>query len=59
MIAKTAWKATNAIDGIVKTSDVAANPLSMPSVPSRPESPKNSKGLPRRPAPTSFPKAIE
>jgi len=59
MIAKTAWKATKAIDGMVKTSDVAANPLSTPSVPNRPLRPKNSNGLPTRPPPTSFPKAIE
>jgi hypothetical protein len=59
MIAKTAWKATKAIDGIVNTRLVAAKPLSMPAVPSRPLRPKNSVGSPSRPPPTSLPKAIE
>src|SRR3954453_14406205 len=59
MIAKTAWKAPKAIDGTGKTSDGAANSLSPPSVPNRPLRPKNSNGLPTRPPPTSFPKAIE
>src|SRR3978361_418709 len=49
MIAKTAWKATKAIDGMVKTRLVAAKPLSMPSVPIRPLRPRNSNGFPHRP----------
>ena len=50
MIAKTAWKPTKANDGIVKTRDFSLI---------RPLRPKNSVGLPRRPPPTSFPKASE
>ena len=59
MIAKTAWKATKASDGIVKTRLVAWNPLSRPLVPMRSWSPKNSNGLAIRPPPTSLPNAIE
>ena len=59
MMANTAWKATNARDGIVNTRWVAAKPLSRPSVPMSLVSPKNSVGLPRRPPPTSLPKATE
>src|SRR3954451_13766939 len=59
MIAKTAWNATKAMDGIVNTRWVAAKPLSTPAVPTSFESPKNSVGLPSSPPPTSFPKATE
>ena len=59
MIANIIWKTAKAIEGIVKTRCVAAKPLSTPSVPSSFVRPKNSKGLPTRPPPTSLPKAIE
>jgi hypothetical protein len=59
MMANTAWKATKAIEGMVKTSEVDWKPPETPLVPIRPLSPKNSNGLPTMPAPTSLPNAIE
>ena len=51
MIAKTAWKPTKAMAGRPPASLVVSS--------IRPLRPKNSLGLPSRPAPTSLPKAIE
>ena len=59
MMANTAWKETNAIEGMVNTRWVAAKPLSRPAVPIRSCSPKNSNGLATRPPPMSLPNAIE
>jgi hypothetical protein len=59
MIAKTAWNATNASDGTVKTRLSGAKAPSRPAVPMSDDSPKNSNGLPSSPPPTSLPKAIE
>ena len=51
MIAKTAWKPTKAM--------VGRPPPSLVVSAIRPARPKNSPGLPSRPAPTSLPKATE
>ena len=51
MIAKTAWKATNAIGGSPPASEVTSS--------IRPLRPKYWVGSPSRPAPTSSPNAIE
>ena len=51
MIAKTAWKPTNAM--------VGSPPASLVRSSMRPLSAKNSVGSPSRPPPTSFPKDIE
>ena len=52
-------EAYRSVLAFVNTRWVAAKPLSSPSVPMSLVSPKNSVGLPRRPPPTSLPKATE
>ena len=59
MIANTAWKPTNAIDGMREDQARGREALVDALGAHQLLRPKNSNGLPSRPPPTSLPKAIE